>query len=90
MFHSFKNVKVPRVNKVVHLGHNLCEDIFKFNASNVLLILTTNVICALLILNMLTLILEMCCSINTALHSMAVKEIYFAWRVAMHRVWRVL
>ncbi len=39
---------------------------------NLLLILTTNVICILLILNTLTLILEMCCSINTALHSVAV------------------
>ncbi len=27
-----------------------------------------NVICTLLILNMLTLILDMCCSINTAMH----------------------
>ncbi len=27
------NVKVPRVNEVIHLGHNLSEDIFKFNAS---------------------------------------------------------
>ncbi len=27
------NVKVPRVNEVIHFGHNLCEDIFKFNAS---------------------------------------------------------
>ncbi len=27
------NVKVPRVNEVIHLLHNLSEDIFKFNAS---------------------------------------------------------
>ncbi len=27
------NVKVPSVNEVIHLGHNLSEDIFKFNAS---------------------------------------------------------
>ncbi len=26
------NVKVPHVNEVIHLGHNLSEDIFKFNA----------------------------------------------------------
>ncbi len=41
----------------------------------------------------------MCCSINTALHSIAVKfspcltvcveEIYIVWRVAICRVWRV-
>ncbi len=58
------NVKVPCVNEVIHLGHNL---------QNVLLILTANVICTFLILNMLILILEMYCSIHTALHSMAVK-----------------
>ncbi len=46
------NVKVPLVNEVIHLCHYLSEDIFKFNASNVLLILTTNVICTLVILNM--------------------------------------
>ncbi len=27
------NVKVPHVNEVIHLGHNVSEDIFKFNAS---------------------------------------------------------
>ncbi len=27
------NVKVPCVNEVIHLGHNLSEDIFKFNMS---------------------------------------------------------
>ncbi len=27
------NVKVPLVNEVIHLGHYLSEDIFKFNAS---------------------------------------------------------
>ncbi len=27
------NVKALRVNEVIHLGHNLSEDIFKFNAS---------------------------------------------------------
>ncbi len=68
------NVKIPRVNEVIHLGHNISVKIFLNSMhQNVLLILTANVICTLLILNMLTLILEMCCSINTALHSMAVK-----------------
>ncbi len=56
----------------MYLGHNLSEDLSSMH-QNVLLILTTNVICTLLILNMLTLIFEMCCSINTALHSMTVK-----------------
>ncbi len=73
------NVKVPFSVKIYSNSMH----------QNVLLILTTNLICTLLILNMLTLILEMYCSINTAPHSMAVKftqccmdDIYIAWRVA--------
>jgi hypothetical protein len=27
------NIKVPRVNDVIHLGHHLSEDIYKFDAS---------------------------------------------------------
>ncbi len=58
---------------------------------NVLLILTVDVICTLLILNMLTLILEMCCSINTGfigsqvfpMFNSCLEEIYIVWRVAM-------
>ncbi len=39
------NVKVSPVNEVIHLGHNLSEDIFKFNASKCVAILTADVIC---------------------------------------------
>ncbi len=28
------NVKVPRVDRVILLGHYMCEDIYKFNASS--------------------------------------------------------
>ncbi len=66
------NVKLPSINEAIHLCHNLSEDIFKFNASKCVATLTANAIYTLLILYMLNLILEMCCSINTVLHSMAV------------------
>ncbi len=52
---------------------NLNEEIFTSNSSKCVAYVNCHVIYTLLILYMLTLILEMCCSINTALHSMAVK-----------------
>ncbi len=65
------NAKVPHVNDVIHLGHKLSEDIFKFNASKC--VADFNCQCNMYFAKFKYANSNMCCSINTALHSMVVK-----------------
>ncbi len=77
------NVKVACVNGVIRLGHILNEDIFKFNASK-----------CVANFNIRNVLFNKYC---TTFYSSQVlpmfntymEEVYIAWRVAIHRVWRV-
>ncbi len=93
------NVKIPHVNEVIHLGHNLSEDIFKFYASKC--VADFNHKCNMYFANFKyansnirnVLFHKYCTAFygNQVLpmFNSCVEEIYIAWRVSIHRVWRV-
>ncbi len=93
------NVKVPCVNEVIHLGHNLSEDIFKFNASKC--VSDFNRQCNMYFANFKyansnirnVLFHKYCTAFYgrqvLPMFNSCMEEIYIAWRVAICRVWRV-
>ncbi len=93
------NIKIPRVNEVIHLGLNLSEDIFKFIASKC--VADFNHHCNMCYTNFKyansnirnVLFHKDCTAFNgnqiLPMFNSFIEEIYIAWRVAMCRVWRV-
>ncbi len=94
-----KNVKVPHVNEVIHLGNNLSEDIFKFNASKCVADFNCqfNMYFANFTYvdsNIRNVLFHKYCSAIygsqvPSMFNSCIEEIYIAWRVAIHRVWCV-
>ncbi len=69
-----KNVMVSRVDEVILLGHKMCEDIYKFNASKCATDFNRqNNMFLLSMLSMLTILSEMCCFISTVQLFMAAR-----------------
>ncbi len=93
------NIKVPRVNEVIHIGHNLSEDVFKFHALKY--VSDFNRQCNMYFANFKyansnirnVLFHKYCTAFygSQILHmfNSCMEEIYIAWRVARCRVWRV-
>ncbi len=93
------NVKVQRVNEVIQLGHNLSENIFKFNASKCVADFNhqSNIYFANFEYansNIRNVLFHKFCtafygSQVLPMFNSCTEEIYIAWRVALRRVWRV-
>ncbi len=94
-------VRVPRVDEVILLGHYMCEDIYKFNVFKCvsdLIDAQSNMFFANFkhansyIRNVL--FHKYCTAFyGSQLRSMfgnCMQELYTAWRIAVHKVWRVL
>ncbi len=92
------NIKVPCVNEVIYLRHNISGDIFKFNTSKY--VADFNRQCNMYFANFKyansnirkVLFHKYCTAFydNQVLPMFnCIEEIYIAWRVAICRVWRV-
>ena len=93
------NVKVPRFNEVIHLGHCLHEDIYKFSARKC--VDEFNRQCNIFLANFKyansnrrNILFQKYCtafygSQILPMFNNCMTEVYTAWRVVMRRVWRV-
>ncbi len=94
-----RNRRTTLVNEVIHLGHNLSKDIFKFNASKC--VADFNHQCNMYFANfkyansnIRNVFFHKYCtafygSQVLPMFNSCMEEIYIAWRVAIRRVWRV-
>ncbi len=93
------NVRVPRVDKVILLGHYMCEDIYKFNASNCVsyfnrqsnMFFTNFKHANSYIRNVL--FHNYCTAFYGSqvlpMFGDCMQDLYTAWRIAVHSVWQV-
>lgn len=96
---TINNVKVPRVDEVIHLGHHLSEDIYKFDTSKC--VSDFNKQCNMFFAHFKhanshirnILFHKYCTSFYGSqvlpMFDKCINNMYTAWRIAIRRVWRV-